>query len=173
LWSIYADSNCGPHPYQLIMGCYFLLLVIVPYRSKLLTPQCFSGFLFVPCRTVLPLKKYCFLMPVSVLCRFLFGAKPPDLIPTPAMLRPLLSGAGLFSYLRPLAPSALSHFVPLGRAAKPHRKRVRLDAQATNPGSGGSPSKRFGIAKRISRNIACLRYQKFLITHVTTSHADK
>ena len=95
-WSCYPDLNWGPHPYQLTKGCYCLSLVIVPYRLGAVAPQRLAKFIPARCCLLSYLEKACFLVPVSVLCQFLFSAAPPDLIPTSAMCRPLLGGAGSF-----------------------------------------------------------------------------
>ncbi len=80
-WSCYPDLNWRPHPYQLQKSCYSLLLSILPCCLQPITPQLVEGFFHV-FRCLLPLlKKVCFLMPVSVLCRFLLEHSQADLIP--------------------------------------------------------------------------------------------
>ena len=96
-WSCYPDSNWGPHPYQLTKSCCCLLLIILPYRIQSIVPQYFRKLPPAPCRSLLWLKIYCFLVPVSVLCRFLLETATPDLISTHAVLRPF--GA---AFLRPV-----------------------------------------------------------------------
>ena len=98
-WSCYPDLNWGPHPYQLTKGCCCLLLFILPYCSQSVVPQCFRKLPPALCRSLSRLKIYCFLMPVSVLCRFLLEPAPADLIPTSAVLRPLRA-----AFLRPVRP---------------------------------------------------------------------
>ena len=101
-WSCYPDLNWRPHPYQLTKGCYSLLLVIVPCRFQSLAPQGSPQILPAPCCFLPFLGKDCFLVSVSVLCRFLHRAAPFDLILTFALLRPLQNGAGPFFHaLRP------------------------------------------------------------------------
>ena len=89
LWSCWADSNRRPHPYQLTKSCCCLLLFILSYRIQSIVLQYFRQLPPAPCRSLSWLKIYCFLMPVSVLCRFLAEPAPSDLIPTSAVLRPL------------------------------------------------------------------------------------
>ena len=40
------------------------------------------------------------------------------------------------------------------RSKKPRRKACSTGRKAASPGLGGTPTRRFGISKRISRNIA-------------------
>ena len=88
-WSCYPDSNWGPHPYQLTKGCCCLSFAILSCCRQSIVPQCFQGFFAAPYSLLSYLKKYCFLMPVSVLCRFLLETATSDLIPTHAILRPI------------------------------------------------------------------------------------
>ena len=140
--------NWRPHPYQLTKGCYCLSLVIVPYRLGAVVPQRPQQFLPARCFPLPYFEKACFLVPVSVLCRFLLGAAPPDLIPLSAMLRPLLDEVGPFFHVWDF--SARSHFLPLGRAAQPRRKACSIGSASGQSGAWGNPSRRFGISKRIS-----------------------
>ena len=89
LWSCWADSNRRPHPYQLTKGCCCLSFAILSCCRQSIVPQCFQGFFAAPYSLLSYLKKYCFLMPVSVLCRFLLETATSDLIPTHAILRPI------------------------------------------------------------------------------------
>ena len=52
-------------------------------------------------------------------------------------------------------------------------RRVRPGAEAVRSGAWGGPNQRFGMSKRIFRNIAGLRYRKFLITYVLSECSDK
>ena len=70
-WSCWADSNRRPHPYQLQNDCFSLLLVIVTYCPQAFDCNGCGIFFAIACRFVLYLKSSCFLIPVSVLCRFL------------------------------------------------------------------------------------------------------
>ena len=70
-WSCWADSNRRPHPYQLQNDCFSLLLVIVTYCLQPFDCNGCGVFFAIVCRFVLYLKSSCFLIPVSVLCRFL------------------------------------------------------------------------------------------------------
>ena len=70
-WSCWADSNRRPHPYQLQNDCFSLLLVIVTYCLQPFDCNGCVVFFAIVCRFVLYLKSSCFLIPVSVLCRFL------------------------------------------------------------------------------------------------------
>ena len=89
LWSCWADLNRRPHPYQLTKGCCCLSFAILSCCRQSIVPQCFQGFFAAPYSLLSYLKKYCFLMPVSVLCRFLLETATSDLIPTHAILRPI------------------------------------------------------------------------------------
>ena len=88
-WSCYPDLNRRPHPYQLTKGCCCLSFAILSCCRQSIVPQCFQGFFAAPYSLLSYLKKYCFLMPVSVLCRFLLETATSDLIPTHAILRPI------------------------------------------------------------------------------------
>ena len=148
MWSCYPDLNWRPHPYQLTKCCCSLSLVFVPYRPEAVVPQRPRQFLPARCCPLTYLEKVYFLVSVSVLCRFLLGAAPPDLIPTSATLRPLHDGAGPFFHAWGFP--ALSHFLPLGRAAQPRRKACSIGSASGQSGAWGNPSRRFGISKRIS-----------------------
>ena len=50
------------------------------------------------------------------------------------------------------------------RSMEPHRQVCSIGREAVSPGLGGTPTRRIGKSKRISRCLACLRYRKFLIT---------
>ena len=73
-WSCYPDLNWRPHPYQLQKSCYSLLLSILPYWPQPIALQQIEANLYVFNRSLPHSKKVCFLMSVSVLCRFLSEA---------------------------------------------------------------------------------------------------
>ena len=132
LWSCWADLNWGPHPYQLTKGCCCLLLFILPYRIQSIVPQYFQQLPPAPYRSLSRLKIDCFLMPVSVLCRFLAEPAPADLIPTPAVLRPIRA-----AFLRPVRP--------IRELQRPDRgARVQTPAQGQRRAPGVSCGQREG-----------------------------